>query len=149
VIHVRDPSELPPVKLPGNSNPTTVKSLSNDLLLTIFIHLLSLAVLMGAALTCHVWRRAVASSSAFRRLFCELHTEPLLRCFFETPDVVETPVVPAFPSFTPVRRGDWDFTTAIYGNDSYLTSIEERLGGRLQIWVEAVNHHGVISFFYS
>ncbi|RCV26090.1 hypothetical protein SEVIR_5G224400v4 [Setaria viridis] len=121
---VTDPSQPPPAR-----TPSTIHSLGEDLLLDIFLRLPSLAALIRAALTCRAWRRAVASSPAFRRHFRDIHRAPLLGLFFETPSVGQAPAVPAFPSFVPARRSDRDLAAAVRGGDFFLTSLQERPGG--------------------
>ncbi|CAL4948857.1 unnamed protein product [Urochloa decumbens] len=120
---VTDPSQPPPAK-----SPSPIHSLGEDLLLDIFLRLPSLAALIRAALTCRAWRRAVASSPAFRRHFRGLHGAPLLGLFFETPSIGQAPAIPAFPSFVPVRRSDRDLAAAVRGGDFFLTSLQERPG---------------------
>ncbi|GJN18453.1 hypothetical protein PR202_gb05617 [Eleusine coracana subsp. coracana] len=119
------PTQSPPRKHRKASIPTTIYSLSEDLILTIFLYLPSLATLIRAALTCREWRHAVASSPSFRRLFCELHPAPLLGLFFNAPTVVENPDFPAFPNFVPVRHRDRDLAAVLRGSDFFLTSIQE------------------------
>ncbi|TVU00491.1 hypothetical protein EJB05_54073, partial [Eragrostis curvula] len=117
------PTHRPPAKRRKKPSTTTVAALGEDILLEIFLRLPSLATLVRAALTCRGWRRAVASSPAFRRRFRELHPAPLLGLFFETPSVVQT--LPAFPSFVPARRRDRDLSAVVRGGDFFLTSIQE------------------------
>jgi hypothetical protein len=125
------PSQLTPAKRRKKSSPstttttTTIHSLSNDLLIRIFLRLPSLATLVRAALACRPWCRAVASSPAFRRRFRELHPAPLLGLFFGPPTAVRDPLLPAFPFFVPARRRDRDLVVAVRGGDFFLTSIQE------------------------
>ncbi|CAD6231022.1 unnamed protein product [Miscanthus lutarioriparius] len=105
-----DPTELPAAKSPRLSGPTTIDSLDEDILLEIFLHLPSLATLLRAALTCRSWRRAVASSPAFRRRFRELHRAPLL-------GLVAEPQRDAVPAFAPAQHRDRDVLAAISGGD--------------------------------
>ncbi|KAG2589879.1 uncharacterized protein LOC120672392 [Panicum virgatum] len=123
------PAQLPTAKRRKESSPPTttspVPSLTDDVLLQIFLRFPSLATLVRAALACRTWRRAVASSPAFRRRFRELHPAPLLGLFFEPPSAVQDPVLPAFPSFVPARRRDRDLAAAVRGGDFFLTSIQE------------------------
>ncbi|RCV26085.1 hypothetical protein SEVIR_5G224000v4 [Setaria viridis] len=126
----RSPAQLPPAKRRKKSSPTTtssttIHSLTDDLLLRIFLRLPSLATLVRAALACRPWCRAVASSPAFRRRFRELHPAPLLGLFFGPPTAVQDPLLPAFPSFVPARRRDRDLGAALRGGDFFLTSIQE------------------------
>ncbi|KAJ1297401.1 hypothetical protein BS78_01G373100 [Paspalum vaginatum] len=128
--HERSPPQLPPAKCRKKSSTTTIHSLSDDLLLQIFLRLPSLATLVRAALACQPWRRAVASSPAFRRRFRELHPAPLLGFFFEPHSTFQDPAlpgvpVPVFPSFVPTRRRDRDLAAAVRGSDFFLTSIQE------------------------
>ncbi|EES01032.2 hypothetical protein SORBI_3003G211900 [Sorghum bicolor] len=118
----------PPVKRQKKSSTTTVASLADDILLEIFLRLPSLATLVRAALTCRGWRRAVASSPAFRRRFRETHPAPLLGLFFNPPGAVQDPALPAFPSFVPTRGTDRDQAAAVRGGDFFLTSLQERHG---------------------
>ncbi|TVU34474.1 hypothetical protein EJB05_16309, partial [Eragrostis curvula] len=119
------PIHSPPAKRRNKPSTTTIHSLSEDLLLAIFLHLPSLATLVRAALTCRAWRRAVASSPAFRRLFRSLHPPPLLGFFFQAPGVVQTPNTPAFPTFIPARRRGRDLAPAVRGGDFFLTSLDD------------------------
>lgn len=119
------PTPPPAAKRPRNSSPTTIRSLTDDLLLQIFLCLPSLATLVRAALACRAWRRAVVSSRAFRRRFRELHPAPLLGLFFEPPSPVQDPALPAFPSFVPVRRRERDLSVALRGGDFFLTCLQE------------------------
>ncbi|CAO2208603.1 unnamed protein product [Urochloa humidicola] len=123
------PAQLPPAKRPNKlssaTTTTTIHSLTDDLLLQIFLRLPSLATLVRAALACRRWRRAVASSPAFRRRFRELHPAPLLGFFFGPPTAVQDPMLPAVPSFFPARRHDRDLAAALRGGDFFLTSIQE------------------------
>jgi hypothetical protein len=98
------------------SSPTTINSLGDDLLLEIFLRLPSLATLVRAALTCRPWRRAVASSPAFRRRFRELHPAPLL-------GLVVEPQHDALPAFSPAQRRDRDVLAAIRGGDFAFTPL--------------------------
>ncbi|TVU01010.1 hypothetical protein EJB05_53529, partial [Eragrostis curvula] len=110
-----DPTLPPPAKSPKLLNPTTtIDSLGDDILLDIFLLLPSLASLIRAALTCQAWRRAVASSRAFRHRFRELHPAPLL-------GLVTEPQKDALPSFAPAQRRDRDVLAAIRGGDFSLT----------------------------
>ncbi|GJM93982.1 hypothetical protein PR202_ga10589 [Eleusine coracana subsp. coracana] len=118
-----DPTLLPPAEFPKlsdttaiESDTTTINSLGEDLLLAIFLHLHSLATLTRAAFTCRAWRRAVASSPAFRRRFRELHRAPLL-------GLVAEPHRDALPCFAPAPRRDRDVLAAIRGGDFSLTTL--------------------------
>ncbi|CAN6208384.1 unnamed protein product [Urochloa humidicola] len=125
------PSYSPPAKRRKKSSPTTAASLSDDVLLDIFMRLPSLATLVRAALTCRAWRRAVASSRDFRRLFQQTHPAPQLGLFFDPPGAgaVETPVaIPVFPSFVPAPGADMDQAAAVRGGDFFLTSLQQRQG---------------------
>ncbi|XP_025818679.1 uncharacterized protein LOC112895031 [Panicum hallii] len=114
-----DPTQPRPAKFPKQSNPTTtIESLGEDLLLTIFLRLPSLATLIRVALTCRAWRRAVASSPSFRRSFRELHPAPLL-VIFEDPDR------DALPPFVAAHRRDRHVLAAIRGGDFFLTPLLE------------------------
>ncbi|CAL4955676.1 unnamed protein product [Urochloa decumbens] len=121
------PAQLPPAKRRTKSIPatTTIHSLTDDLLLQIFLRLPSLATLVRAALTCRRHRRAVASSPDFRCRFRALHPAPLMGLFFAPPTAVLDPMLPAFPSFFPARRHDRDVAAALRGGDFFLTSIQE------------------------
>lgn len=122
------PTQPPPAKRPRDSSPTsttTIHSLTDDLLLRIFLCLPSLATLVRAALACRAWRRAVVSSPDFRRRFRELHPAPLLGFFFEPPSPVQHPALPAFPSFLPVRRRERDLSVALRGGDFFLTCLQQ------------------------
>jgi hypothetical protein len=111
-----DPTLPLPAKSPRLSNPTTIDSLGEDILLDIFLRLPSLPTLVRAALTCRGWRRAVASSPVFRRRFRELHPAPLL-------GLVAEPDHDALPSFAPAQRRDRDVLAAIRGGDFALTTL--------------------------
>ncbi|CAL4955667.1 unnamed protein product [Urochloa decumbens] len=63
---------------------THIFSLPDDILRLIFLRLRSLATLVRAACACRAWRRAVASSPAFRRRFRTLHPVPLLGVFADS-----------------------------------------------------------------
>ncbi|GJM93983.1 hypothetical protein PR202_ga10590 [Eleusine coracana subsp. coracana] len=119
----RDPTQPPAEKNPKlSATPTTIAALGEDLLLDIFLRLPSLATLVRAALTCPAWRRAVASSSTFRRRFRELHPAPLL-------GIVAKPLRDALPAFTPAQRRDGDVLAAIRGGDFAFTSLLDPDGG--------------------
>ncbi|PWZ32132.1 hypothetical protein Zm00014a_038005 [Zea mays] len=123
-------TQPPPAKHPKNSSPTSasatpIHSLTDDLLLQIFLRLPSLATLVRAALACRAWSRAVVSSPAFRRRFRELHRTPLLGFFFECPSPIQDPAIPLFPSFVPVRRREGDLSIAVRGGDFFLTCLQE------------------------
>ena len=117
-----------------SSTTTTVASLGEDILLEIFLRLTCLATLVRAALTCRGWRRAVASSPAFRRRFRQLHPAPLLGLFFNPPGAVQEPALPAFPSFVPTRGTDRDQAAAVRGGDFFLTSLQQRRPGVHNGW---------------
>ncbi|CAL4975462.1 unnamed protein product [Urochloa decumbens] len=123
------PTQLPQAKRRNKSSSatttTTIHSLTDDLLLQIFLRLPSLATLVRAALACRRHRRAVVSSPDFRRRFRELHPAPLMGLFFAPPTAVLDPMLPAFPSFFPARRHDRDLAAALRGGDFFLTSIQE------------------------
>ncbi|CAO2183412.1 unnamed protein product [Urochloa humidicola] len=117
-----DPTEPPPVKSPmPSSSTTTINSLGEDLMLEIFLRLPSLATLVRAALTCRPWRRAVASSPAFRRRFRELHPAPLL-------GLVVEPQPDALPAFSPAQCRDRDVLAAIRGGDFAFTHLLDPQG---------------------
>lgn len=116
-----DPTELPPAKSPRLLGPTTIDSLGEDILLDIFLRLPSLATLVRAALTCRSWRRAVASSPAFRRRFRELHRAPLL-------GLVAEPQRGALPAFAPAQHRDRDVLAAISGGDFSLAALLDPQG---------------------
>ncbi|GJN04531.1 hypothetical protein PR202_ga22087 [Eleusine coracana subsp. coracana] len=99
-----------------------ISSLSEDLLLDIFLRLPSLAMLVRAACTCPEWLGAVASSPAFRRRFRELHPPILLGFFFQVYDPTLAPSVPAFPLFVPTRPKDPDLAAIVRDGDFLLTS---------------------------
>ncbi|RLN24909.1 uncharacterized protein C2845_PM07G14950 [Panicum miliaceum] len=124
----RSPTNSPPAKSRKDSSTTTIASLGEDILLEIFLRLPCLATLVRAALTCRGWRRAVASSPAFRRRFRQLHPAPLLGLFFNPPGAVQEPGLPALPSFVPTRGTDRDQAAAVRGGDFFLTSLQERPG---------------------
>ncbi|KAL6615527.1 hypothetical protein ACP70R_037797 [Stipagrostis hirtigluma subsp. patula] len=105
-----------------------ILSLSEDLLLEIFLRLPSLATLVRAALTCRPWRRAVASSPDFRRRFRALHPAPLLGHFFEAPSPTQVPNIPAFPTFSPTRPHDRDLVAAVRGGNFFLTTLQVGAG---------------------
>ncbi|KAF8670864.1 hypothetical protein HU200_050129 [Digitaria exilis] len=90
---------------------THISSLPDDILREIFLRLPSLATLVRAALTCRAWRRAVASSPAFRSRFRALHRAPLLGHG-------------GLPIFAAAhRRADPDVLAALRGGDFLLTSL--------------------------
>ncbi|RCV26089.1 hypothetical protein SETIT_5G217600v2 [Setaria italica] len=99
-----------------------IHKLSDDVVLEIFLGLPSLGTLVRAAFTCRPWRRAVASSPAFRRRFRALHPSPLLGLFFEAPGPAQIPNVPAF---APTRPRDRDLAAAVRGGDFFLTSLQD------------------------
>ncbi|TVU01027.1 hypothetical protein EJB05_53546, partial [Eragrostis curvula] len=109
-------TQPPPAKSQKKSSPAPIDSLSEDLLLEIFLRLPSLATLIGAALTCRAWRRAVASSPSFRRRFRELHEAPLLGVFAD-------PSPHTLPVFAPAHHRDADMLAAIRLGDFALTSV--------------------------
>ncbi|TVU34109.1 hypothetical protein EJB05_15937, partial [Eragrostis curvula] len=106
-----------------------VASLGDDLLHEIFLRLPSLATLIRAAHTCRAWRRAVASSWAFRRSFRATHSAPLLGLYFDSiPGVVQGLLNPArrtFPNFVPTRFAGRDQAAAVRGGDFLLTSLDD------------------------
>jgi hypothetical protein len=99
---------------------THVSSLGDDLLLEIFLRLPSLATLVPAACTCPAWRRAVASSPAFRRRFSALRPAPLLGLFADN-DCIRLPL----PIFAAADSNDVDpdVLAAIRGGDFGLASL--------------------------
>ncbi|KAL6614964.1 hypothetical protein ACP70R_037234 [Stipagrostis hirtigluma subsp. patula] len=125
-----DPSQPPPARRPDNSTPsnTTIDSLSDDIILEIFLRLPSFTALVRAAFTRRAWRRAVASSPTFRGRFRDLHPAPLLGLFFAPFSPVQAPNVPGFPAFAPTRRQDRDLAAAVRTGDFFLTSIQARAG---------------------
>uniref|UniRef100_A0A0A8Y8F7 Uncharacterized protein n=1 Tax=Arundo donax TaxID=35708 RepID=A0A0A8Y8F7_ARUDO len=120
------PIQPPPAESHEGPGAATIHSLGEDLLLVIFLRLPNLAALVRAALTCRAWRRAVASSPAFRRRFRALHPAPLLGFFFGAPGPVRTPNLPAFATFAPARPADRDMAAAVRGGDFFLTSLQAR-----------------------
>jgi hypothetical protein len=112
----------------SSSTTTTVAVLGEDILLENFLRLPCLATLVRAAFTCRGWRRAVASSPAFRRRFRQLHPAPLLGLLFNPPGPVQDPELPAFPSFVPTRGADRDQAAAVRGGDFFLTALQGRPG---------------------
>ncbi|EAZ04069.1 hypothetical protein OsI_26208 [Oryza sativa Indica Group] len=113
---------------------TTIHSLGDDLLLAVFLRLPSLAALVRAALACRAWRRAVASSPAFRARFRATHGPPFLGLFFAPSAPAQAPNVPAFPSFVPSRPRDRDMAAAVRGGDFFLTSLQDRPHDEQQCW---------------
>ncbi|PUZ55936.1 hypothetical protein GQ55_5G253600 [Panicum hallii var. hallii] len=99
---------------------THVSFLGDDLLLEIFLRLPSLATLVRAACTCPAWRRAVASSPAFRRRFSALRPAPLLGLFADN-DCIRLPL----PIFAAADSNDVDpdVLAAIRGGDFGLASL--------------------------
>jgi hypothetical protein len=118
-------SRADPAVAPCPAAARHISSLGEDLLLEIFLLLPSLATLVRAAFTCPAWRRAVASSPAFRRRFSAHHPPPFLGFFFQIPRRI-VPNVPAFPAFAPARTRDRDLAAAIRGGDFFLTSLQGR-----------------------
>jgi hypothetical protein len=102
----------------GNQAPATgIGSLSDDILLEIFVRLPSLATLVRAALTCRAWRSAVASSPSFRRRFRALRPAPLLGVFTYLHASAPLPV------FAPTYCRDRDVLAAVRSGDFFLTSL--------------------------
>ncbi|TVT99784.1 hypothetical protein EJB05_54825, partial [Eragrostis curvula] len=96
---------------------THISSLPDDILLQIFLRLPSLATLVRAACTCPAWRRAVASSPAFRSRFGALHPAPLVGFF--TGDKHN-----GLPDFAAAHgRFDKDVLAVLRGGDFDLTSL--------------------------
>ncbi|XBH73621.1 hypothetical protein VPH35_100701 [Triticum aestivum] len=108
-------SELPPSKKKSaRPAPTTISSLSDDLLCEVFLRLASLRSLVRAALTCRAFLSAVCSSPAFRRRFRDLHSAPLLGVFLDT------------PGFRPIcRQYDLDHAAAVQGADVFLARVPD------------------------
>ncbi|KAL6653214.1 hypothetical protein ACP70R_012139 [Stipagrostis hirtigluma subsp. patula] len=100
-----------------------VSSLSDDLLLEIFLRLPCLATLVRAACACRAWRRAVASSPRFRRRFCALHPMPLLGAFVSAPRLYSPG--PALSDFVPAPalRGQPQLAAAVRNGDFSLASL--------------------------
>ncbi|TVU34458.1 hypothetical protein EJB05_16291, partial [Eragrostis curvula] len=95
-----------------------ISSLGDDIILEIFLRLPSLATLVRAACTCSAWRRAVASSPAFRSRFRALHPAPLLGLFAD-------PIRSGLPVFIRTHSRDRDVLAALRGGDFIFTSLHE------------------------
>ena len=116
----------PPTPTP--SEDSLGSTLSDDLVLEILLRLPSVASLVRAALACRAWRRAVASSAAFRGRFRALHPPPLLGFFIEAPASGQIPNAPAFPAFAPARPRDRDLAAAVRCGDFFLTTLQDGPG---------------------
>ncbi|KAG8058563.1 hypothetical protein GUJ93_ZPchr0002g24909 [Zizania palustris] len=113
--------QLPPVAPRAGSNPstTTIASLSDDIVLEIFLRLPSLPSLVRATMTCRPWLRAVVSSPEFRRRFRALHPNPILGYFLDS-DGSDFPVTPIFVKSSPPEA---DFTDGFRFGDFFLHSL--------------------------
>jgi hypothetical protein len=121
---------------------TVIGSLSDDILLEIFVRLPSLATLVRAALTCRAWRSAVASSPSFRRRFRALRPAPFLGIFTNHQHQATAPL----PPFTPAYCRDLDVLAAVRGGDFFLTFLmkADGGGGAPVSWLACCSHDGYL-----
>ncbi|XP_047043563.1 uncharacterized protein LOC124647715 [Lolium rigidum] len=114
----------PRKKSSHQSTPTTILTLSDDLLREVLLRLPSLPTLVRAALACPAFLRAVRSSPAFRRRFRDLHSPTILGAFLVDDE-------PTTPTFAPVRlrgrRSDPDHAAALRGLDVFLTRLPDAI----------------------
>ncbi|TVU34468.1 hypothetical protein EJB05_16303, partial [Eragrostis curvula] len=136
-------------EFPAHRHPGARRAgLPYDLLLAIFLHLPSLATLVRAALTCRLWRRAVASTPAFRRRFRALKPPPLLGLFFQNDSADQGLNIHGQPAFVPARRRrDRDLTAAVRGGDFFLTSLHDLFEESLS-WYIVDCCHGCVLLMY-
>ncbi|GJM93980.1 hypothetical protein PR202_ga10587 [Eleusine coracana subsp. coracana] len=123
------PSQPSLEKCPANpiTNTTTIDSLSEDIILDIFLRLPSFTALVRVTFARWAWRRAVTSLPSFHRCFRALHPAPLLGLFFSLFNDHRLALkVPIFPRFALSRYPNRDLAGVIRTGDFFLTSIKDR-----------------------